>query len=184
VALALPMARLALTFSAPEYFALVLFGLASVVVLGGGSQINAFISLLIGLLVATVGVDGTYGTDRFSFGIDTLRDGIEYLGVMIGAYGLGEVLSRLEKGFAAAPRAKVGRIETRLPAPTEVAAVKGTFARSSLLGIIVGIVPGAGATIASFLSYGLEARYGRRRREMGSGIPEASSRRRPQPRPL
>jgi putative tricarboxylic transport membrane protein len=172
VALALPMARLALTFSAPEYFALVLFGLASVVVLGGGSQINAFISLLIGLLVATVGVDGTYGTDRFSFGFDTLRDGIEYLGVMIGAYGLGEVLSRLEKGFAAAPRAKVGRIETRLPSRTEVAAVKGTFARSSLLGIVVGIVPGAGATIASFLSYGFEARYGRRRDKMGTGIPE------------
>jgi putative tricarboxylic transport membrane protein len=172
VALALPMARLALSFSAPEYFALVLFGLASVVVLGGGSQISAFISLLIGLLIATVGVDGTYGTDRFSFGVDTLRDGIEYLGVMIGAYGLGEVLARLEKGFAAAPRAKMGSIETRLPSPKEVAAVKGTFARSSLLGIIVGIVPGAGATIASFLSYGFEARYGRRRREMGTGIAE------------
>src|SRR5262249_16947199 len=152
-ALALPMARLALTFSAPEYFALVLFGLASVVVLGGGSRINAFVSLFIGLLIATVGVDGTYGTERFSFGIDTLRDGIEYLGVMIGAYGLGEVLSRLEKGFAAAPDAqRVGKIETRLPTPKEIGAVKGTFARSSLLGIVVGIVPGAGATIASFLS--------------------------------
>jgi putative tricarboxylic transport membrane protein len=172
VALALPMARLALTFSAPEYFALVLFGLASVVVLGGGSQINASISLLIGLLIATVGVDGTYGTDRFSFGVDALRDGIEYLGVMIGAYGLGEVLARLEKGFAAAPRAKMGSIETRLPSPREVAAVKGTFARSSLLGIVVGIVPGAGATIASFLSYAFEARYGRRWREMGTGIAE------------
>ena len=99
VALSEPVARIALTFSTPEYFALVLFGLASVVSLGGGSLINAFVSLLIGLLVATVGVDGTYGTDRFSFGFDTLRDGIEYLGVMVGAYGLGEVLSRTRARF-------------------------------------------------------------------------------------
>ena len=97
VAASEPVAKVALSFSAPEYFALVFFGLASVVCLGGGSQVNAFISLFIGLLIASVGVDGTYGTERFSFGIDTLRDGIEYLGVMVGAYGLGEVLSRLEQ---------------------------------------------------------------------------------------
>jgi putative tricarboxylic transport membrane protein len=172
VALSEPVARIALTFSTPEYFALVLFGLASVVSLGGGSLINAFVSLLIGLLIATVGVDGTYGTDRFSFGLDTLRDGIEYLGVMVGAYGLGEVLSRLERGFTSPALEKVGRIETKLPGASEVGRVKGTFARSSLLGIIVGIVPGAGATIASFLAYGLEAQYGRNRKEMGRGIPE------------
>jgi putative tricarboxylic transport membrane protein len=172
VALSQPVARLALTFSTPEYFSLVLFGLASVVCLGGGSLVNAFISLLIGLLIASVGVDPTYGTERFSFGLDTLRDGIEYLGVMVGAYGLGEVLSRLERGFISPALEKVGRIETRLPTLREIAAVKGTFARSSILGIIVGIVPGAGATIASFLSYGFEAQYGRRRHEMGRGIAE------------
>ena len=99
VAASEPVARLALTFSTPEYFALVLFGLASVVCLGGGSQVNAFVSLFIGLLIASVGVDGTYGTDRFSFGFDTLRDGIEYLGVMVGAYGLGEVLSAAREGL-------------------------------------------------------------------------------------
>jgi putative tricarboxylic transport membrane protein len=172
VALSQPVARLALTFSTPEYFSLVLFGLASVVCLGGASLVNAFISLLIGLLIASVGVDGTYGIERFSFGLDTLRDGIEYLGVMVGAYGLGEVLSRLERGFTSPALEKVGRIETRLPTLREIGAVKGTFARSSILGIIVGIVPGAGATIASFLSYGFEAQYGARRREMGRGIPE------------
>ena len=172
VALSEPVARLALTFSTPEYFALVLFGLASVVCLGGGSQVNAFVSLFIGLLIATVGVDGTYGTERFAFGLDTLRDGIEYLGVMVGAYGLGEVLSRLEKGFTSPSLEKIGKLETRLPSASEVYRVKGTFARSSALGILVGIVPGAGATIASFLAYGVEAQYGRRRKEMGTGVPE------------
>jgi putative tricarboxylic transport membrane protein len=172
VAASEPVAKVALSFSAPEYFALVFFGLASVVCLGGGSPVNAFISLFIGLLIASVGVDGTYGIERFSFGIDTLRDGIEYLGVMVGAYGLGEVLSRLERGFTSPTLEKIGKIETKLPTAAEVMAVKGSFARSSVLGILVGIVPGAGATIASFLSYGVEAQYGRRRKEMGTGVPE------------
>jgi putative tricarboxylic transport membrane protein len=172
VAASEPVARLALTFSAPDFFALVLFGLASVVCLGGGSLVNAFVSLSIGLLIASVGVDGTFGVERFAFGIDTLRDGIEYLNVMVGAYGLGEVLTRIEQGFTSPTLEKVGKIETKLPSLKEISAVKGTFARSSLLGIIVGVVPGAGATIASFLSYGVEAQYGRRRREMGKGIPE------------
>ena len=172
VAASEPVAKIALTFSAPEYFALVFFGLASVVCLGGGSPVNAFISLFIGLLIASVGVDGTYGIERFSFGIDTLRDGIEYLGVMVGAYGLGEVLSRLERGFTSPTLEKVGKIETKLPSMGEVMSVKGSFARSSILGILIGIVPGAGATIASFLSYGVEAQYGSRRKEMGTGIAE------------
>jgi putative tricarboxylic transport membrane protein len=167
-----PVARLALMFAAPEYFSLVLFGLVSVVSLAGGSLLNAFVSLLLGLLIAAVGVDGTYGIDRFTFGFETLRDGIEYLGVMVGAYGLGEVLSRLEKGFSSSAVGKVGRIETKLPAAREIGALKGTLARSTILGIVIGIKPGAGATIASFLSYGLEAQYGRRRKEMGRGIPE------------
>lgn len=172
VAASEPVARLALTFSTPEYFALVMFGLASVVCLGGGSLVNAFVSLFIGLLIASVGVDGTYGTERFSFGFDTLRDGIEYLGVMVGAYGLGEVLARLEKGFTSPTLERIGKIETKLPSASEIYGIKGTLARSSILGIIVGIVPGAGATIASFLSYGVEAQYGPRRKEMGRGIPE------------
>jgi putative tricarboxylic transport membrane protein len=82
------------------------------------------------------------------------------------------VLTRLEQGFTSPTIEKIGKIETKLPSFKEISAVKGTFARSSILGIIVGVVPGAGATIASFLSYGLEAQHGRRRREMGTGIPE------------
>jgi putative tricarboxylic transport membrane protein len=172
VALSAPVARLALTFSTPEYFSLVLFGLVSVVSLAGGSLINATVSLLIGLLIAVVGVDGTYGIDRFSFGVNTLRDGIEYLAVMVGAYGLGEVLSRLEKGFTSSAVQNMGGIATKLPSAKEIRALAGTLVRSIIVGIISGIKPGAGATIASFLSYGIEAQYGRRRKEMGSGIPE------------
>ena len=172
VALAQPVARIALTFSTPEYFAIIFFGLASVVSLGGASLANALISLCVGLLVATVGVDDTYGAHRFTFGVPILSDGIDYLVVMVGAFGLGEVFVRMEQRFTSAPLASVDKVSTRLPTLREVGAVKGTFARGTLLGILIGIVPGAGATVASFLSYGIEAQYGRRKALMGSGIPE------------
>jgi putative tricarboxylic transport membrane protein len=172
VLLAQPVARIALTFSTPEYFAILFFGLVSVVSLGGASLANALISLFAGLLIATVGVDDTYGTQRFTFGVPLLADGIDYLVVMVGAYGLGEVFMRLEQGFKSAPLEAVSEIRTRLPGWREVLAAKGTFVRGSLTGIIVGLVPGAGATVASFLSYGIESQYGKRRHLMGTGIAE------------
>lgn len=172
VALAVPFAKFALTFDMPEYFAIVMFGLTSVVALGGGSVANAFISLFLGLLIATVGVDETHGTERFTLGVPMLKDGIEYLVVMVGAYGLGEVLVRLEQGFASSPLQTGGKISTSIPSVREAWKFKETFARSSLVGVICGIVPGAGATIASFVAYGIEGQYGRRKKQLGSGIPE------------
>jgi len=172
VALAQPVARIALTFSTPEYFAIIFFGLASVVSLGGSSLANALISLFAGLLIATVGVDDTYGAHRFTFGVPILSDGIDYLVVMVGAFGLGEVFLRMEQRFTSMPLQSVDKVTTRLPTLREAGAIKGTFARGTLLGIVVGLVPGAGATVASFLSYGIEAQYGARKAQMGSGIPE------------
>ena len=172
VAASEPIARVALELSTPEYFAIILFGLTSVVSLGGGSVVNALISLCLGLLVSTVGVDATYGAERFAFGVPMLLDGIEYLLVMVGAYGIGEVFTRLYQGYDESAAAGAGRIHTKLPSPREVNDQKVVFARSSLVGIIVGVVPGAGATIASFVAYGVEGQYGRRRDALGSGIPE------------
>jgi putative tricarboxylic transport membrane protein len=172
VALSHPIAKIALTFSTPEYFAIIFFGLASVVSLGGSSLANALISLFIGLLIATVGVDDTYGAHRFTFGVPILTDGIDYLVVMVGAFGLGEVFSRLDYGFRTAPLETVGTVKTKLPQWRDIAATKASFIRSGVLGVLIGIVPGAGATVASFLSYGVESQYGKRKAEMGRGIPE------------
>lgn len=172
VSLAQPIARVALTFSSPEYFAIVVFGLTTVVSLAGTSLVNAFISLLLGLLIATVGTDETYGTQRFAFGIPMLLDGIEYLIVMVGAYGLGEVFVRLEQGLRSPTFGRTDSVKTSLPSFAEVMRIKVTLIRSSLVGIIVGIVPGAGATISSFVAYGVEGQYGKRSKELGSGIPE------------
>ena len=172
VALSGPVADLALRLSTPEYFAVILLGLSSVVTLGGSSLPKALISLALGLVIATVGTDSTFGTMRFAFDIPLLEDGIEYILVMVGAYGLGEVLSRIEQGGGGGGTEKIATISTKLPSLRAVAAVKGTFARSSILGFLIGVIPGAGATIASFVSYGIEGQYGRRRRELGQGIAE------------
>jgi putative tricarboxylic transport membrane protein len=170
--LAAPVARIALTLSTPEYFAIIFFGLTSVVSLGGGSISNALISLCLGLLISTVGVDETYGAERFAFGVPMLTDGIEYLLVMVGAYGIGEVFTRLYQGYGSASIGNLGGVRTALPRLREIGRVKAALARSSLVGLLVGVVPGAGATIASFVAYGAEGQYGKRRKELGSGIPE------------
>jgi putative tricarboxylic transport membrane protein len=172
VLLTQPLASFALRFSSPEYFAIMLFGLTSVVALGRGSLSNALISLAVGLLIAAVGTDPIYGAHRFTFNSPILADGIEFLVVMVGAYGIGEVLLRLETGFAGKPIERIARTRTELPSLREMASLKGAFLRSSLLGNMIGIIPGAGATIASFVSYGVEAQFGKRRNEMGSGVAE------------
>jgi putative tricarboxylic transport membrane protein len=172
VLLTQPLAKFALRFSSPEYFATLLFGLSSVVALGRGALANALISLSVGVLIGTVGTDPIYGAYRFTFGSPLLADGIEFLVVMVGAYGVGEVLSRLETGFASKPIEKIEHARTELPSFREMSAVKVPFLRSSLLGIVIGIIPGAGATIASFVSYGVESQFGRRKEQMGTGIAE------------
>lgn len=172
VLMAHSFATFALKFDSPEYFAVILFGLTSVVALGGGSMVNAFVSLFLGLAIATVGVDAIYGAERFTFGVPMLADGIEYLTVMVGAYGLGEVLVRLEQGFHTKPPEAGGKIATQFPSPPQVWSIRATLARSSVLGIVLGLIPGAGATIASFVAYGTEAQYSKRRDQLGSGIAE------------
>lgn len=173
VALTQPIARIALSFSSPEFFAVVFFGLASVVTLSGASLVNSFISLCLGLLIATVGVDSIYGAERFAFGMPFLQDGIEFLLVMVGAYGIGEVLTRMEVGFAGTHAEKgASRFLTALPRMAEMLRMKATFIRGTLVGILVGIVPGAGATVSSFVAYGIEHQYGKNGKALGSGAPE------------
>jgi putative tricarboxylic transport membrane protein len=172
VALTQPLARFALRFSSPEYFVIVMFGLLSVVAIGRGSLANAFISMSVGILISSVGVDPVYGTYRFTFGSPILADGIEFLVVMVGAYGVGEVLTRLETGFATKPLDKISNARTELPTLKELKEIKGMFLRSAVIGDLIGLLPGAGATIASFVSYGIEARFGKRRDQMGTGVAE------------
>jgi putative tricarboxylic transport membrane protein len=175
VLLAKPVASVALNFSSPEFFAIVFFGLASVVTLSGSSLVNSLISLCLGLLVATVGVDSIYGAERFAFGLPFLQDGIEFLLVMVGAYGIGEVLTRLNAGFASGADTGLdakARFRTAFPRLADILGMKATFARGTATGILVGIVPGAGATVSAFVAYGLESQYGKNGAALGSGAAE------------
>jgi len=175
VAMAEPVARVALSFSSPEFFAIVFFGLISVVALSGDSVVNSLISLCMGLLIATVGVDAIYGAERFAFGQPFLLDGIEFLLVMVGAYGIGEVLTRLRTGFAAEAGATgdgQSRFRTALPTIAEIVRIRYSLVRGTLTGVVVGIVPGAGATVSAFVAYGLESQYGRNGKLLGTGAPE------------
>ena len=174
VLLAGPMSDVALKFDSPDYFAAIFFGLTTVVALAGKSMINSLISLCVGLLVATVGIDSIYGTHRFTFGVPILRDGVQLVEVLVGMYGLGEVLARIGEGLRLthAEDGKQKKLATHLPSLRDLFAIKTTLVRSTILGTILGIVPGAGATITAFISYGIEKQYGRRRQQLGTGLPE------------
>ena len=92
---------------------------------------------------------------------------------MVGAYGLGEVLSRMEQRSASVNLSPMSEIRTKLPSLLRgVRGAARALIRGSVVGFLIGVIPGAGATIASFVSYGLESQYGKRRRELGTGIPE------------
>jgi putative tricarboxylic transport membrane protein len=173
VSLAEPFAKFALTFNSLDLFALILVGLTTVVCLATSSLANAFISLFIGLIIGTVGIDSTYGAERFTFGQPLLAGGINYITVLVGAYGLGEVFTRFGQVLRRETGPKsVAKIETHLPTWAELWGLRSTILRSSALGTILGVVPGAGAVITSFVAYGIEAQYGKRGNKLGSGIPE------------
>lgn len=174
VTLAKPLSVLALSFGAPEYFAAVCFGLSTVVALGGKSLINAVIGLCIGLVISTVGIDSIYGTSRFTFDVPLLASGIPYLTALIGMYGIGEVLSRMGQSPQAVAQQSEssGGTKTTLPTLRELWALRATLGRSTVLGTLLGTIPGAGATVTSFVSYGVEKQYGKRGAQLGTGLPE------------
>ena len=167
-----PFARVALEFSSAEFFSIVVFGLASVTALGAGSLRLALISLVIGLLIGTVGLDDIYGQERFTFGSSILRDGIDFQIVMMGVYAMAEVLERLSQGYPSANISGREGIAARLPALRELLRLWPTLTRATATGMVIGVIPGAGATVGAFVSYGVEKLFCRRRKLLGTGIPE------------
>ena len=166
-----PIARVALNFGQAEYFVIVLLGLTSVLALAERSVVRALASLVFGMLLATVGVDDVYGTVRFDFGSDILRDGIDYLPVMVGIYALGHVLVRFGESFAEDSVKQPGRVRTTIPGWGALRARSGSMFRGVAMGSVMGSVPGAGATVASFVAYGVEKQFGNDRANVGKGSP-------------
>jgi putative tricarboxylic transport membrane protein len=167
-----PFAHVALEFSSAEFFSIIVFGLTSVTALGVGSLRLALISLIIGLLIGVVGLDDIYGQERFTFGSSILRDGIDFQVVMMGVYAMAEVLERLSQYYPSANISGREGIAAQLPAPRDLLKLWPTLSRATVTGMVIGVIPGAGATVGAFVSYGVEKLFCARRNLLGTGIPE------------
>lgn len=173
------LAQWALHFGPAEYFVLVIFALTLVSALTEGDMVKGLISGVLGLMVATVGLDPAGTSARFTFGAIKLYDGIDFVVAMIGLFAIGEVLIILERSQA---KAQVFEYVSRISISfKEIFAATGTLLRSSSLGFFIGVLPGAGATIASLIAYTLEKNIARDRDSFGKGnikgvaAPEASN---------
>ncbi|MDI7258585.1 MAG: tripartite tricarboxylate transporter permease [Thermodesulfobacteriota bacterium] len=162
-----PLARVALKFSPAAYFGLAIFGLATVASLGGGNIIKAIVAVLIGLLIKTIGLDPIAGINRFTFGSELLYDGFALIPALLGLFAVSAVFEQFEK-WTGLDR-KLEKVDSMLPSFKETWKLKRVYLQSSIIGTIVGIFPGAGATIASFISYDVAKRTSKEPEKFGKG---------------
>ncbi|MCC5795480.1 MAG: tripartite tricarboxylate transporter permease [Chromatiales bacterium] len=168
--LSVPLAAIAVGFHPAEYFAMALFGLATIASLAGANWMKAFLAAVLGLLINTIGTDPISGADRFTFNVTRLSDGFALIPALIGLFALSEVFSSIEeRKFKATSPAALGGGWPRL---VDYWRLKMVTLRSAIIGTIIGVFPGAGATIASFISYDLARRLSREPERYGQGSEE------------
>ncbi len=168
----IPLAKLAVKMHPAEYFALAMFGLTTVASLGGKNWAKAFIAAMFGLLINTIGIDPISGVSRFTFGFFRLYDGFSLIPALIGLFALSEVFLRLEEHKFARRGVKAEFKKETWPSIKDYWKLKWTIFRSSVIGTLIGIFPGAGATIAAFLSYDVAKRSSKHPETFGTGNPE------------
>ena len=151
------IADVALVFRSPEYFALAFFGLTIIASVSGDSVVKGMISGLLGMLIATVGIDPNVGFVRFTFGYDFLSAGVQFIAVMIGLFGLAEGLNRYQEGISMLSIRQ--ELENITPSLAEWREIRGVTLGSSVIGTIIGAIPGAGGDIASFVTYNEAKRW-------------------------
>jgi putative tricarboxylic transport membrane protein len=167
--------RVALTFGPSELFAVCFIGLSILTCLESDNLNCCIISGLLGLLLSCVGIDPISSYQRFTWGNSILRSGIEMIPVMIGLFAIGEVLRQTAKHDEIRiddTNRETAQAKTVFPSLREWLAVKWTVVRSSILGTAVGILPGAGSTIAAFLCYATEVKLSKHPEKFGMGIME------------
>lgn len=171
--LAPPLAKLTLLFGPSEIFWIAVFAMTSIVFLLGGNPIKGLISAGFGIFISLIGADIITGYDRFTFGELELLDGINIVVLLVGLYALPPVIDLLQPGWEANTKAtgelNTGSLWSNLPGMRRFA---NTWARGSLIGIFVGILPGAGGSMAAFLSYNEARRASSNPDDWGKGEPE------------
>ncbi|MFB3818257.1 MAG: tripartite tricarboxylate transporter permease [Candidatus Methylomirabilales bacterium] len=171
VVMALPLARFALKFGPPEYFSLLLVGLSLVMALAGKSLTKALVMGVLGLIFSFVGIDPIEGAPRFTFGITPLLDGIRFVPVVMGFFGIGEILLNAER-----PLSKVivadAAVSSFLPRREEYGICARAINRGTWLGFFLGLIPGTNSAVAAFMSYAIEKRVSRHPEKFGTGLIE------------
>ena len=166
------LARWSLAFGPPETFALMLLGLTTVTLVAGDNALKGYISMVLGLMLAMVGFDIISGDARYAFGVPEMMDGIDFLPVAIGLFGLGEVLVGAEAAKGAAILQGRYGLREVLPSAADWLRSRWAIARGTVLGFLVGLLPGAGPTVATFMSYAVEKKVSRHPQEFGHGAIE------------
>jgi putative tricarboxylic transport membrane protein len=168
--LAPTLASFALRFGPPEYTALLLMGLLVLAYMSGGSMLKTLAMAVLGLLFGMIGIDAMSGYTRFNFDIIELGDGIGIVPVAVGLFGISEIL--LTAGQAEPPKVQRPQLRQLVPTLADLRQSAGPIARGSLLGFMIGIIPGAAHIISSFVSYGIERRLSRHPERFGQGAIE------------
>ncbi|AKS31750.1 tripartite tricarboxylate transporter permease [Mycolicibacterium goodii] len=164
------IAEVALDFGPPEYAALALLGVLLVATIGNGNMLKSLIAAAVGLLLATVGRDSFSGASRFTFDSLQLADGIDFVVVAMGLFGVGEILYNLEQrhGKPHVP-AKVGNA---WPSRKDLRQSSGAIGRGSVIGFVLGVLPGGGAVLASLVAYATEKKRSKHPERFGKGAVE------------
>jgi putative tricarboxylic transport membrane protein len=165
------LATVSLIFGPAEYFALAVLGLSMVTVLGGGSYGKMLLSVLAGLLLASIGVAEVSGESRLTFGFQAINAGFHFVPIVIGALAMSEVFEAAASGLDVS-RLYVGkplRVREGIPDRRELADIVPTWLRCAPLATLIGVLPGHGATFAAFACYGIERTFHRRREHFGTG---------------
>jgi putative tricarboxylic transport membrane protein len=168
--LAAPLAEAALSFGPPEYFALMCVSLVVLTFLSRGSMYRGLMMGLLGLLLSFVGLDMFTSAQRFTFGVNELSDGVGLIPLVMGLFGVAEILLNLERAMTREIYAT--RIGGLLPTARDWVAAKWSIVRGTLVGFFLGILPGGGAVLASFVAYALEKRLSRHPERFGTGAIE------------
>jgi len=166
---ALPLARFALAFGPPEFFSLMFLGLCLVTGLAGQSLVAALLMTILGLLLSLVGMDPVRGAPRFAFGVPELYDGLGFVPVVMGLFGVAEILLIIETPFR---RMGDTRIKGLWPSREEWKRSGGAIGRGTIIGFLLGLIPGVGAVIPTFMAYILEKRLSKHPERFGQGAIE------------
>ena len=166
------LAKVAQNFRSPEYFSLAVFGLTIVTRVSSKSMIKSLMGAVLGLMFATVGLDLFSGAPRFTFGTVYFTAGIAYIPLMIALYAFSQGLATAEETAQGAPPVKLMKIENILPRWDDFRMVLPTLLRSSLIGVIIGAIPGTGGDIAAWVGYNEAKRWSKHPELFGQGSPE------------